>query len=322
MTDPAIRTALRRLGHAPKARARLNELLNEKERRFAARSGLGDRLREAMDDLRHARRLLRAAEERRQYSEDRGLHDSPVGRAAQNVKIAEREHERLQALAEDAEANLATTSATLSAIVEFLASLPDDARVIDHEPAPRRGAKPGDLNAAIAGVRAQISDLGAEIVRVERALVPAADAKARAAELVDALIAEGRPDVRGLLSATPAPLRWPTVSDTPLQTTGYQTAPALNVPAMLAWLAGRKTMLARLEAEIDALADDAAALPAERGGLLAELRAKLLDAERREAALLDAAAEAGLHIEPRADMDPAALLSIEIQEAAAAEAAA
>ena len=80
--------------------------------------------------------------------------------------------------------------------------------------------------------------------------------------------------------------------------------------AFVAWLA-RDQLVERLEAEIDELADDGAALDtATRGFQLDELTARLLQSEREEMAIIFDAAQAGLSIATRDDVDIRAALAI------------
>jgi hypothetical protein len=70
-------------------------------------------------------------------------------------------------------------------------------------------------------------------------------------------------------------------------------------------------MVAALEAEIDAVASDQQAIPAqERADRLAQIAADRLACERREEAVIEAAAEAGTVLERRPDADPRAVLTI------------
>ncbi|GLI93667.1 hypothetical protein [Methylocystis echinoides] len=81
--------------------------------------------------------------------------------------------------------------------------------------------------------------------------------------------------------------------------------------ALLAWL-HRDTIIQRICAEIDAVADDRSALdPAQRAKKLAQADAAILLAEREEEAAICEALSRGFLIDRREDADPRAIVGIE-----------
>lgn len=89
-------------------------------------------------------------------------------------------------------------------------------------------------------------------------------------------------------------------------------AEVIDTMALFAWF-HRDALVARLEAEIDTLADDAAALSSqEREQRLAEIAADRLIAERAECALLSRMQADGPPIEHRVEADPRAVLAVEL----------
>ena len=112
---------------------------------------------------------------------------------------------------------------------------------------------------------------------------------------------------------TRLPLRWPRERATVMAfRDGYPdpSVPTVQVPAtlgILAWLA-EDEMIAAREAEIDAQADDAAAVASdERATRTTDLLAAILEVEREEEALIE---EAGGDILRRPDADPRAVLGL------------
>jgi hypothetical protein len=80
--------------------------------------------------------------------------------------------------------------------------------------------------------------------------------------------------------------------------------------AVLCWL-HHDSLIERLEAEIDDLADDSQALDdAERGYREADLTVRILQTERVEEAFIEQAEAAGQMIQRRADADPRAVLGL------------
>ena len=89
---------------------------------------------------------------------------------------------------------------------------------------------------------------------------------------------------------------------------GFAETP--DAVALVEWLL-RDQVIAKLNAEIDSEADDAASLSHEaRQRRESEVQSDLLDIERQESALVWSAMSQSLPIEHRADCDPRAVLGI------------
>jgi hypothetical protein len=129
-------------------------------------------------------------------------------------------------------------------------------------------------------------------------------ARAQIAERIEA----ARPDVVGLVEQL-EPIRWPKSREAIEQRLGFSSdtvgMTAIDPVGLMGWLF-QKQLLAAIDAEIDAVADDGAALSVEeRIKRLAEIDGDILDSERQEA---EFATLAG--VLPRADIDPRAILAL------------
>ncbi|WP_156948925.1 hypothetical protein [Bradyrhizobium sp. WSM1417] len=175
--------------------------------------------------------------------------------------------------------------------------------------------------AALDRIRHRLRELAADRHRVECASFPSSHAKARARAMIEQLAERGAVDVGPLVEADHE-IVWPSTmtrlglaavaGPDGTRVLGHAMGEQLDTQALLAWLL-RDAIVVRLEAEIDAVADDAAALPAEaRAEKLAEIASDVLSAERAEAALVWALQRAGQPIEHRADANPLAVLGIQL----------
>ena len=111
-------------------------------------------------------------------------------------------------------------------------------------------------------------------------------------------------------------MKWPTARADVVLYPAPGTDPAkptVTTPdtlALIAWLA-KDELIAALSAEIDARADDGAALTDEqRGERLAEIEIDMLAAERDEEALVEMAHRAGTPVDRRPDASPLAVLGV------------
>lgn len=171
---------------------------------------------------------------------------------------------------------------------------------------------------AVERIRKRIRELKADRAQHIAAPVPAAQAKqllraevARYAEL-------GRPDVVPVVDYGQA-VRWPVAAmnktafgSLKMSVAGGDGSEVFDGAALLLW-AFRDQITAALEKEVDALANDKAALSAEdRARLLAEVDRDTRANEIEEELFVRAASEAGQPIERRRDAMPAAVLLIEL----------
>ena len=132
-------------------------------------------------------------------------------------------------------------------------------------------------------------------------------------EQIEAAASRGAPSLSGLIEHD-GQIIWPMQGVQALvhnATPGAVAFPAVpDTVAMFAWLYG-PAMIKKIDSEIDSEADDQNALShAEREKREAEVSADLLDIERQEAALTFKAWAEGLQLDPRADLDPVAVLNV------------
>lgn len=165
-------------------------------------------------------------------------------------------------------------------------------------------AKGHSLADAIAAVRQKVERLRADLQAVEDAPRPSADAIADAKRQLLELAERGRPRVSALVESERGRIEFGELR----QRAGERIPDAI---AFIAW-AFRDQIGAAIEGEIVAASDDASALsPEARAKKRAQVAAALLAAEREEEALVELAAESGVHIARRRDADPRAILGID-----------
>jgi hypothetical protein len=170
-----------------------------------------------------------------------------------------------------------------------------------------------DLVAAIERLRRRVRELRADLHRIESAPFPSTHAKARAKAQSEELAQAGAPTV-SLLIEHDQPLQWAQRS---LSARVHNTeTPAIafsetdHALAFTLWL-HKSAAIAAIEREIDAEADDKAAMTHQQREVAeAQVMADLLSVERDEAFLLFVGWADGLSILPRADISPAALLGV------------
>jgi hypothetical protein len=199
-------------------------------------------------------------------------------------------------------------SRLLSAVQQFLSELPPDV-VLEEAPSQHVELGPHDtLTSALVAVRGEISTLRAKLQAVKSAPLPVADQKELAAEFVVRLAQTARPSVNVVGDQLRVGFRG-------------DMAAAEDVFSLLCW-AMPAVVCEALEREIDAQPVRPDAMPqSERVKLVTEMEAALDRLERREAALIETAAQAGLDVLPRADMSPCAYLNCVIIKAPQAAAA-
>ena len=174
------------------------------------------------------------------------------------------------------------------------------------------------LTAEVERVRKDIAELEAEKHAVNSAAYPAAEVKARARAEIEALAELGRPRVVQMIDNGPGEaVFWP---DVVAKSRNFGMAVPLpgDLPrashdrpgghlALTAWLF-KDRMIEAIEAEIDAFAEDDVLSTEARAAKLADLDARILDAERIECAIIRAS---GGIVDFREDADPRAVLGVE-----------
>lgn len=181
-------------------------------------------------------------------------------------------------------------------------------------PAPKL-ARAETASDAVERCRRRVRELRADLARVEAAPVPSSMAKEKARAEAARLVEQGRPNVGALIEGA-GEIAWPTSAATVSAWRDGRPDPntptvrTINPLALAAWL-DPAALLARLEAEIDELADDANAMTDEaKAAKRAEILADLLAVEHEEEAFIMQAAAAGIGILRRPDADPRAVLEL------------
>jgi hypothetical protein len=171
------------------------------------------------------------------------------------------------------------------------------------------------LTDAIDRHRRRARELKADLHRITSAPYPASHAKARMREQVEVLAQRGAVNVSQLVEHN-GDLEFPTqqtqvaILNAQPGAVGFVQVP--DTLALLAWTF-KDSLLARIDAEVMAEADDAAALSiAERQRQEAVVQSDLLDVERQESSLVWRAKVEGLPVEHRADANPLAVLSVKL----------
>ncbi len=208
-----------------------------------------------------------------------------------------------------------TAGGTLHAVETWLRDGRPPATALEEFDGPELKLKAESIADAIERLRRRGRELKADIHRIQSAPFPSSYAKAQMRAQIEALAMLGAPDVADLIEHA----RKIVFQTQRLQSSVYNTEkPAIafaevsDAVALLAWL-HRDAMIKRLDAEIDAEADDAAALTHEqRQQREAEVIGDILVVERDEAALVWSAMAQGLPVEHRADINPVALLGVRL----------
>lgn len=280
------------------ARRRLRSLRNAFDEACGAARGNMDRyyhLKAKLDEVKvtASNRRVSRDDVARLETEQRGLRD---------------EMDRVLAAGKPQERRKNDVACLLDRTERFIKKLPSGAKVIDlMTPGPtlRKGES---LLDAIEARRRRVRELNADQERFEAVPLPSSEAKARARAQIDELAARGAPKVTTLVERRGTEFVFP-------QTHSHNrdgSFMSIDVQAVLAWL-HRDALIAAVEAEIDAIADDENAMTdRQRAEKLAEIAADLLATEHEEARLIEAAAAEGVIISPRKDIAPAAVLGVKI----------
>jgi hypothetical protein len=157
----------------------------------------------------------------------------------------------------------------------------------------------------------------ADLNAVMSAPIPSSVAKERIRDQINKLAASGVPSVLSVIEAG-LPMGWPKTTFRGdflgvaggAAAMGQAAVGAPNALAVIAWLF-KDRLLEKLEAEVDDLASDDAALSDEqRAEREAALLHGILEAERVEESFIEQAETAGQTIQRRPDADPRAVLGL------------
>jgi hypothetical protein len=263
------------------------------------------------------RRLQRLLAPRSENGFDLREGDPQVVQARQALARLADEARWLEELERERSERWRSASRPLQACESWLkdGGVPPGVMLVDHEVDVPKLVKGESITDAIERLRRRGREVKATIHSIQSSCFPRSYCKGRMREQVGALAQAGTPDVATLIEFD-RDIAWPTMR---VQSSVYNTGtPAIafaEVPdtvALLAW-AFRDALIARLDAEIDAEADDAAALTHEqRQQREAEAQGDLLAIERDESWLVWSAQAQNLPVEHRADINPVALLGVRL----------
>jgi hypothetical protein len=237
-------------------------------------------------------------------------HDGPADN--HQLALAERELAAATAKLNDINRLIDEVAARRSRLPETLtawvAALPAGIKIEPHrEPAGRKS--PAKLEA----LRAEISRLKAQIEQTRAAPLPSGDAKRKMRDQIEALAAKGEPNCLGLIEAG-YPVRF---VENQVQATvltpagaGALSHSALDTLALFCWVHG-DALIARLEAQIDELSEDSAALSdQDKQKKIQQLNDEILEVSRSEETAIEALELSGSPVARRPDCDPRAVLSL------------
>jgi hypothetical protein len=172
-------------------------------------------------------------------------------------------------------------------------------------PAPTL-AKNETIAGAVDKLRSRIAGFRAEERTAANAPKTAADAKQIVRAQIAKIAEAGKIDPFDAIEAG-RPLKF---AEVVLQNGAGNWTRIPDAFSTFAWLF-KDQIIARLEAEVDAKADDSAALDDEtRAARIAEARREILSLEREEEAMVTLARSTGLAFQRRADADPRAILGL------------
>lgn len=174
-------------------------------------------------------------------------------------------------------------------------------------------AKPAE---ALDKQRETIAQLKADLRRIEAAPVPSSFAKDKGRRQLAEMARLARPNVSELVEGNGA-ISWRKdfvqIAGLGDKVASASAFPIVNAVGLIALLLPDQ-LAAAVDAEIDAISDDANALaPDDRRREEARLAAEILQAERLEEALVAACEAAGIFVERRPDAAPMAILGVEIE---------
>jgi hypothetical protein len=297
------------------ARDKLTALKQERYELNLLARGLSDQIEEQ-------RALRRDADNRRlqllnpaAYANGAPAEDDPLV-LAETAKVEKTNNEirRLQALYETRSGRWNALGQLIASIEKWVTSAPGN--LVMHEGEAPTLRKNESLLTAIERIRSRTRELEADERAVRAAPMPSALVKEKITAEVEALARRGAPDVFGAIKHRGEGVKWPSARADVVLYPAPGTDPAKPVVttpdtlALLAWLA-KDELVAALTAEIDARADDGAALTHEqRADRLAEIDIDLLNVERDEEALVEMAHRAGTPVDRRPDASPLAVLGL------------
>lgn len=299
------------------AKAKLEALRERRDELHAVINDLAEKVEQARLTKFEHERHLRSLQSRDILPQALPDDDPAVVRQREKIEAADAELRRLEDRRDARSAEWQGLGQPVDAAERWLASLPPDAVL---EPAEVEVPKLNKSETPTTGVdrlRRKRRDLLADMQAVDAAPITSTTAKAKVRAEIEALADRGRPDLFGTIEHGDA-IRWPESSiSAPLlgfvaadgapQLQGHAHAKVADSLALVAWLY-KGDLLAALDAEVDSISDDAAALTdEERAARRADIAASVLDCERAECSLVESIGGAVAY---RPDTDPRALLAV------------
>ena len=240
--------------------------------------------------------------------------DARVGLAEQHLAKLTADLQRLKELDEVRSAAWRAASAVLVNNETWLRSgRPSGTVLHDWDGEVPKLAKDESVTDAIERLRRRVRELKADAHRIRSACFPSAYCKSQMRQQIEQLAMQGAPDVAGLLEHDrriifPSRQAQTSVINAEIPTLAFIEIDA-SIPFVI-WL-HRDELIKKLDAEIDAEADDKAALTHDaRKQQEAVVLGDLLVVERDEAALVWRGIGEGLSVDHRADCAPEAILQV------------
>jgi hypothetical protein len=276
-------------------------------------------MREVADRIDWQRTRQQEAEQRitslkRDYGLDPDGHHQSVAEATARRDKAKAEFARLQQIHDERAAAWQVITRLVTNLESWIKGVRSDEKITEYEgPPPLVGRLPPTK--AIERYRSELERLRNELEQVECAPIPSAEAKRIARDHVAELARLGKPDVTTLVCADvfgERGIKFQTVGVDvrTIHRAGVGQGEVVNPLALAAWLHS-EAMIAKLDAEIDAEANDGRALSdADRERRKTQLRAEILAVERAEELTIVSAEGEGSAIPRRPDADPRAVLNM------------
>jgi len=297
-------------------------LRNWRQLRDETRAALGP-ARERIDEARRQRDLAQVQiEELRQWDRNAGgkraENDPSIAQAKEWLDRATQDFEAARQHGDALHHRSGLVNGLIGAAEGWLGSLPAGA-AIEPVTAEAKLKKGETVTDAIARFQSEIDQLVADQHAVASAPIHSKDAKQKAKAEIEALAARGRPDVWHLLEGAGA-IEWPeatiaaevaanaVLADGGLAAVHGRAAGRVDDGAALVAYLLKDKLTAAIEAEIDDLADDDAALTEmERTDKTRKLDAAILAKQRDLITLFNTAGEL-----PPAEIDARALLGVDV----------
>lgn len=211
-------------------------------------------------------------------------------------------------------------SQTVSAVTAYLLDGRPAGTVLQDFSGPKPTLNKGeDIITAVERLRHRVRELRADLNRIAAAPFLSSYCKQKAKAQIEALAARGAPSVSRLVEhdgdiefadeLRSVPIIAGSKENPVATVAGWEQT---NVLALVCWI-NKDALVARLDAEISSEADDAAALSHEaRETAAAEVTTDLLAVEREECFWLWEAMAKNLPVPLRVDVDPVALLGLQL----------